>query len=97
MTVVCRGCGSAGFDSATGCKACGYGSNRADEPTLRIPTSRNALEREALFEKVVRYAIQTGDVSGSVRALVCGTVAVGSPIAIELLGTLQSKEAPKAL
>lgn len=85
MTVVCRGCGSAGFDPETGCKACGFGSARIEEQTVSLPSARNAAEREAQFAKIVRYAIDSKDHAGAVRALSSRTMLVGSPIARAIL------------
>lgn len=81
----CAGCGCAGFSADAGCKACGFGSRRVEEETVRLPSARNVEEREALFAKLVEYAIASRDVAGVVRALSSGTMLAGSPIAAAIL------------
>ena len=82
MTVACRGCGVAGFDAATGCRACGFASTVIYPKLLSLPSPRSVPEREAQFRRIVEYAIETLDADGAVLALISGMVREGSAIAL---------------
>jgi len=85
IATTCRACGCAGFAVPPGCKACGFGSEHVEEPSIAVPSPRNADERSAQIQKIVAYAIETRNAVGAVRALDAARLTPGSELA-KLLG-----------
>jgi hypothetical protein len=85
ISSTCKGCGCANFASPPGCKACGYGIKREDEPTVRVPSARDYEERSRQIRAIIEYAVSSRDVAGAARALDSAMLTPGSELA-KLLG-----------